>query len=147
LIPSLDGRTSLALLLLRVVAGLAMVQHGSPKIHNPLHWLDGGPLVGTPAFLQLIVAVAEYVGGFALIVGLLTPLFAFLLTCDMAIVVFVVMIPHGAPFVGAGRSYELPAFILVTVLALLIAGPGRYSVDAFFVGRSERTSLNWRSTR
>jgi putative oxidoreductase len=147
LIPSLDGRTSLALLILRVVAGLSLIQHGAPKIHDPLHWLDHGPLPGTPAVLQLIVAFAEYVGGFALIVGLLTPLFAFLVTCDMLVVIFVVMIPHGTPFVGAGRSFEVPAFILASMIATLLAGPGRYAVDELFLGRSNRTSLNWRSTR
>jgi putative oxidoreductase len=147
LIPPHDARTSLALLVVRVVVGLSLIQHGTPKIHDPLHWLDHGPLPATPAFLQLIVAVAEYVGGFALIVGVLTPLFAALLVCDMLVVVFVVMIPRGVPFVGSGHSFEVPAFILASVLALLLAGPGRFSADALFVGRSRRTSLDWRSAR
>ncbi|HTJ26543.1 MAG TPA: DoxX family protein [Candidatus Limnocylindria bacterium] len=147
LIPSHDVRTSLALLVLRVVVGLSLIQHGAPKMHDPLHWLDHGPLPGTPPFLQLIVALAEYAGGFALIAGVLTPLFALLLTGDMLVIVFVVMIPHGVPFVGSGHSYEVPAFILACVLALLLAGPGRFSADALVAGRERRTSLDWRSIR
>jgi putative oxidoreductase len=144
LIPSLGGRASFALLILRVLVGLALIQHGMPKIRDPLHWLDNGPLPGTPMALQLIVALAEFVGGFALILGFLTPLFAFLLVCDLSVVVFVVMIPHGAAFVGGGRSFEAPAYILATVLALLIAGPGQFSIDGLIVARSEKTRLDWR---
>jgi putative oxidoreductase len=144
LIPSLGGRPSFALLILRVVIGLALIQHGMPKIRDPLHWLDSGPLPGTPMALQLIVALAEFVGGFALIVGFLTPLFAFLLVCDLSVVVFVVMIPHGAAFVGGPHSFEAPAYILATVLGLLIAGPGQFSIDGLIVARSEKTRLDWR---
>jgi putative oxidoreductase len=147
LIPSHDARTSLALLVLRIVTGLSLIQHGAPKIHDPLHWLDHGPLPGTPVFLQLIVAIAEYVGGFALIAGVLTPLFTLLLTGDMLVLLFVVLIPHGVPFVGSEHSYEVPAFILTCVVALLLAGPGRFSADALLVGRQPRTSLDWRGAR
>lgn len=144
LIPRLDSRASLALLIVRVVVGLALIMHGAPKMHDPLHWLDQGPLPGTPAPLQLIVALAEFVGGFALIVGFLTPLFAFLLVCDMIVVVFVVMIPRGAAFVGGAHSFEVPAYILAVALGVLIAGPGRYSLDNLIAGRGEKTRLDWR---
>ncbi|HYZ16432.1 MAG TPA: DoxX family protein [Candidatus Acidoferrum sp.] len=144
LIPSVGARASLALLLLRVLVGLALIQHGAPKIRDPLHWLDNGPLPGTPIALQLIVAIAEFVGGFAMILGFLTPLFSLLLVCDMMVVVFVVMIPHGAPFVGGPHAFEVPAFILAAVLGLLIAGPGQFSVDGMMVARSEKTRLDWR---
>jgi putative oxidoreductase len=144
LIASLGARASLALLILRVLVGFALIQHGAPKMRDPLHWLDSGPLPGTPMALQLLVALAEFVGGFALIVGFLTPLFAFLLVCDMIVVVFVVMIPHGVPFVGGAHSFEVPAYILATVLGLLITGPGRYSIDGLIAARSEKRRLDWR---
>lgn len=147
LIPEQDARTSLALLVLRIVVGLSLIQHGAPKIHDPMHWLDQGPLPGTPPFLQLIVAIAEYAGGFALIAGVLTPLFALLLTGDMLVVLFAVLIPRGVPFVGSGHSFEVPAYILACVLVLLLAGPGRFSADALLTGRERRTRLDWRSKR
>lgn len=144
LIPSLGARASLALLILRVLVGLALIEHGVPKMHNPLHWLDNGPLPGTPIALQLLVALAEFLGGFALMLGFLTPLFALLLVCDMIVVVFVVMIPHGVPFVGEPHSFEVPAYILAAVLGLLITGPGRYSIDGLIASRSEKRRLDWR---
>jgi hypothetical protein len=35
----LTGRAAVGLLLLRVYAGAALMQHGAHKITNPLHWM------------------------------------------------------------------------------------------------------------
>ena len=72
------------MVILRIVVGASFIMHGAPKLAHPMSW-DGptGPLPGVPAILQLIICIAENVGGWCIIVGLFTPLFAFLLSCDM----------------------------------------------------------------
>jgi putative oxidoreductase len=132
LVPPASARVSLALLLLRIVVGVSFIAHGLPKLAHPMSW-DGahGPLPGVPGWLQLIVAVAETFGGWCIIFGFLTPLFAFLQVCDMLVVVFAVeIIGRGLPFAGpGGRSYEVEAHLLAGALAILLCGPGSFSID------------------
>ena len=88
---------------------------------------------GTPGVLQAIAAFAEFVGGIALIVGFATPLFAFLLACNMLVAIFVVSIPHGGVFVSSNPGkpgFELALIYLAATLTLILIGAGAYSVDA-----------------
>ena len=146
LIPATSLRFSIALLLLRVVVGVSFWMHGLPKLAHPTSWsTDRGPLPGIPAWLQLIVCLAEVVGGWAVIIGLLTPLFSFLQVCDMFVVTFIVKIGHGAPYLAPrGRGFELEAHLLVGALVLLLCGPGMFSLDAVIANLWQR-SLGRRS--
>lgn len=126
-------RGSIAVLLLRLISGVAFMLHGWPKITNPFHWLDMAPNP-PPGFLQLFAAVAEFVGGFGLLVGLLTPLSAFGIACTMAFAAFT-HVSRGDPFLGkGGPSYELALLYFVIMLSLIFTGPGRYSVDQHLLG-------------
>jgi putative oxidoreductase len=121
-------RGSTALLLLRVVMGAAFILHGYGKIQNPTEW--AGNMY--PGYLQALAAVAEFGGGIALILGFLTPVAALGLAATMAVAVFHVHMPADDPFVATGpgqASYELGAVYLACSLALLLLGPGRFSVD------------------
>ncbi len=127
----LGPRADIALLLLRLMVGAAFVIHGLPKIQHPGNWLSA-TIPSVPGWLQALAAFAEFGGGIALIAGFLTPLFAFLIACNMVVAIFFVLVPHGATFVSnaPGRqSYELPAAYLVMALAFILIGPGAYSVD------------------
>lgn len=122
------ARASVGLLLLRAYAGAALMSHGWGKIQNPTGWMNGRP-GAAPAALQALAAVAEFFGGLGLIVGLLTPVAAFGVACTMAVAVFK-HASKGDPFVGRGGSYEPALGYLVTAALLMLAGPGRYALDA-----------------
>jgi putative oxidoreductase len=124
---------SLGLLAVRLVAGAALILHGWPKIQNPLGWMP--PQAGVHPALQAASAVAEFGGGIAFILGLLTPLFALLVAGNMATAFSMVHLRH--PFVaGPGQpSSELALLYLSIALLLLLAGPGRLSLDALLFGR------------
>ncbi len=123
------GSVDVVLLLMRIVVGYAFVLHGWGKIQNPLHWMGGESPV--PAVFQALAAIAEFGGGFALIPGLLTRLGALGICCNMVVAVVMHRFVLGDPFVNptGGRSYELAAAYLLVALLLLIAGPGRISLD------------------
>jgi len=113
LFPVMSPRVSVALLVLRLITGASFIAHGLPKLARPASWDEHGPLPGVPAFLQVIVALTETLGGAALILGLLTPLVAFLQTCDMLVVVGIVKIGHGIGFVYGALKRSFPAAELI----------------------------------
>jgi putative oxidoreductase len=124
------GWQSFSLLLLRLIAGTAFILHGWPKIQHPTSWMNamGG---GASPILQAAAALAEFGGGIALILGLLTPIAAAALVVDMVFALSMVHIPKGDVFVGQpGHSFELPLLYVGVMTVLLFVGPGRFSIDA-----------------
>jgi putative oxidoreductase len=135
----ISGQGAFALLLLRLVMGAAFVLHGWPKIQNPFGWMAELGLGHINPFLQAVAAFAEVAGGIGLILGLLTPIAAFLLFCQMIGALVLVHFPQGDPFVRVGgSSYELPLLYLVLSLLLMLLGPGKLSLDALWVKQPAR---------
>jgi len=122
------GRAAVGLLLLRLYAGLALMQHGKGKIADPFHWMDRAPSP-PPGFLQALAALSEFGGGLALVLGLLTPVACFGIACTMAFATYT-HVAKGDPFVGRSGSFEPALGYLVTAVLLALAGPGAYSLDA-----------------
>jgi len=132
------GFGALALLLVRLVMGLAFVLHGWPKIQNPMGWMNAMGGSSVPSFLQALAALAEFGGGIALILGFLTPIAAFGLICQMIGALILAHLPQGHPFVSqGGPSYELPLIYLVMAILLIAVGPGKWSIDALLFARKE----------
>lgn len=128
---------SLALLLLRLTMGLAFIQHGMGKIEMPLSWM--GPESSMPGFLQFLAALSEFGGGIALILGLLTRLAGFGLTCTMLVAVYFHMVLFGDPFVSTrAGAYELPALYLMVAVLFMLVGAGNYSMDYVFFAEKKK---------
>ncbi len=132
------GRGAVGLLLLRVVTGAAFLFHGWYKIQSPggaFGWM--GSEAPVPGALQGMAVLAEFGGGLALILGLLTPLAALGIAVTMIVALAMVHIPHGDPFVGkpGQHSYELAAVYLANAFLLLLVGPGMLSLDGLLFGR------------
>ena len=121
----------LGLLLLRIGLGVMFVVHGFPKLAGgPAAWAGLGGVMGAvglnfaPAFWGFLAALAEFGGGLLLAVGLWfrVACFGLLITMIMATVMH---LTKGDGFSGYSHALE-SAFVF---LGLLLAGPGKYSLD------------------
>lgn len=119
----------IALLLVRLVVGIAFMYHGYGKIQHPMTWM--GPDSAYPGIIQALAAISEFVGGGALALGFLTRIAAFGIICTMSVAVHLHLVKLGDPFVNAtgGGSYELALVYFVIGVLFLFAGPGRFSLD------------------
>jgi len=123
--------------LLRIVAGLLLMQHGGQKLFG---WFGGvGPNGGTVTLMSLMgfAGVLEFFGGSALILGLITRPVAFLLSGEMAVAYFTAHQPHGTwPIQNHGEPAALLSFVFLFYAA---HGAGPMSVDAWFRRRRGST--------
>lgn len=129
---ALPKTVSMALLLVRLVMGVAMIMHGWGKIQTPFGWM--GPEAQVPGFLQFLAALSEFGGGIALIIGLLTSIAMLGLFFTMAVAVHMHAVIKGDPFVG---GYELATVYLVLALMFIMIGPGQYAIDSKIFGNKQ----------
>jgi putative oxidoreductase len=110
---------------LRILAGVAFIAHGLPKLSNIAgteHFFSN--MVGLPASLALPIGLLEVIGGIVLIIGLLTRIASILLIIEMIGSTIVAKLPKG--FVG---GYELDLLLMAIAISLLLTGPGRLSIE------------------
>ena len=110
-----------AYLLLRLVFGFLFACHGvgktfgmlgQPKPHEVLEWTGTG---------------IEMVGGILILIGLLTPLAAFISSGEMAVGYFMFHQPHGSlPIQNHG---ELAVIYCFVALYIACRGTGKWGVD------------------
>jgi putative oxidoreductase len=131
----IGGRVAIGLFLLRVVVGAAFMFHGYGKIQHPFSWM--GEHADTPGWLQALAALSEFGGGAAWILGLLTPIASLGILCTMTTAVHMHLMVRHDPFVATkgGPGYEPALVYLCIALLLLLAGPGKLSLDALIFGR------------
>ncbi len=121
----------LALLVLRVGIGISFVfVYGLAKITGGVEtWIDLGGNMAIfgitvwPTFWGFMAALTEFAGGILLMLGLLfRPVLGLLL---------VVMTVAFASHVAAGEGPWHATEMATVFVALLLTGPGRYSIDAY----------------
>src|SRR5215207_6312067 len=122
----MDGRSAIALLILRAFVGYAFVLHGYGKIHKVQ--LFAGKF-GLPRPVAMFVVYAQFLGGCLLIAGLFTPV--------ASVAIGVTMVGAIAKCVGRGEkfvdpehhSWESAGFYLMALVVIALLGPGAYSLD------------------
>ncbi len=131
-----SASASLAALILRVPVGLVLAAHGAQKLFA---WFGGYGLEGTgqwmasiglePGYLMALLAgSAEFFGGLALAIGLLTRPAAAVTAFTMLVAMVSVHIGNG--LFMANNGYEYALVLMVVAISLAFTGAGRYSADA-----------------
>ena len=119
------GAFNVAMLLLRLIPGLLMINHGYGKLdHFSNMKNDFMNFLGLGSTFSLcLVIFAEVFCSLFLVLGLFTRLAAIPLIIDMAVAFFMA---HNHDFYGKG---EMAVLYLSVYLAILIVGPGKISID------------------
>ena len=123
---------SIMLSILRFVAGLLFLEHGTSKVLGfPAGPVHAAAPHAMPHFMQVLGAISgpmELIGGVLIVLGLLTRPVAFLLSGEMAVGYFTAHFPRGFyPLVNQGELAVLYCFVF---LYLVFSGGGVISVDA-----------------
>ena len=126
---------SLGLAVLRIATGAVFINHGYAKLFKfgfagvtGAFTQMGVPL---PGIMGPFVGLLEFFGGIALVIGLLTRLFALGFAIDMLVAILLVQLKKG--FSG----FEFEFLLMGASVALLLAGAGSFSVDAQIARRGE----------
>lgn len=123
-------RMALGLTILRLVIGTVFLVHGAQKLFvigiGPLTGGFGQMHVPLPMIAAPVVAIVEFVGGIALVIGLFTRVAALLLAIDM---VGAILFVHGRNGFFLPMGFEFALSLLGACVALAVAGAGEYSVD------------------
>ncbi|MDH7944423.1 DoxX family protein [Pseudohongiella sp. SYSU M77423] len=138
---TLNSNAGLAALVLRVPVGIILLAHGAQKLFG---WFGGYGLEGTGQFMSslglepgylmaLLAGSAEFFGGLALLLGLLTRPAAVVSAFTMAVAMFSAHIGNGLFMSNNGYEYALT--LLAATLALAIQGAGTLSLDRALLNR------------
>jgi putative oxidoreductase len=126
-----QSRLHLALLILRIACGIAVLYHGSAILFGAF----GGPgpqrfsnFTHMPLVVAYLVGLAQVAGGLAIITGVLFRLGALCVAIVMLGAIFIVHLPHGFDVSKGGFEYALTLLLIAT--ALLFTGPGAYSLHS-----------------
>tara|TARA_R110002167_G_scaffold23131_2_gene82415 strand:+ start:1658 stop:2146 length:489 start_codon:yes stop_codon:yes gene_type:complete len=132
----LSSDNSLTGLALRIPAGITFAAHGAQKLFGAF---GGYGLEGTgqwmasiglePGYLMALAAgSAEFIGGIALLLGLLVRPAAVVLAFTMLVAIFTVHIANG--LFMSNNGYEFGLSLVAISVALALNGAGAFSVDS-----------------
>lgn len=131
---------SLGLAALRIAVAAVFISHGRQKLFvygfagvTGAFTQMGVPL---PGVMGPLIALLEFFGAIALVVGFLTRPIALLFVFDMLGAILLVQLKNGF------SHYELEFLLLASSLALFLTGAGSFSVDSLLAARKERNTAN-----
>lgn len=126
----LDKYSTWAPLLLRLALGLVFITHGADKLFGGIPGTTQfftGLSIPFPGIAVWVVALVEFFGGIALVIGLFTRYAGLLLAVNMLVALFTAHFKGGAFTAG----YELVIVLLAVSIALTLRGSGKLAIDNY----------------
>jgi putative oxidoreductase len=123
------------LLLARLTIGLLMAAHGSQKLFG---WFGGHGLFATAGFFEgmgfrpgrlfaTAAAVSEFASGILLAIGLFEPIAGAVM---LAVMIVAASVHWANGLLVTSNGIEVPLLFGALAAALVLTGPGAYSLDA-----------------
>ena len=126
-------QVSLGLAALRIAAGTIFMRHGYQKLFvmgvSGVTGFFTQVGVPVPGVFAVLIMLLEFFGAIALVSGFLTRPVALFFVLDMLGAILFVQMKNGF------SHYELEFLLLGSSVALLLAGGGRFSIDALIADR------------
>jgi putative oxidoreductase len=130
--------SNLAALLLRLVVGSLLAGHGAQKLFG---WFSGPGIEGTTGFMEMLglkpgrplailAGLSEFGGGVLTLLGFLNPVGPISIIGSMAMATATAH--RGKPIWNTEGGAELPVTNISASTALILNGPGKYSLDRLF---------------
>lgn len=116
----------LSSILLRIAIGSAFMIHGYPKLKQNEQGKGWMKSMGMPLALIPFAGVVEFFGGLGLILGILTPVIAFLSALWMLSTTWLSVTKIKKKYAG---GLEVDITLLLVSLALTFLGGGTFSID------------------
>jgi putative oxidoreductase len=110
---------------LRASIGVIFIVHSLKKFDSS--WQEWLVSIGMPPEMQLPIALAEFIGGILLIVGVLTRVTGSIFAVIILGAIFHIRWENGF-FISQG-GWEWDLVMLSVVLAIIAVGPGRISIS------------------
>ena len=110
---------------IRASIGVIFIVHSLKKFDPS--WQEWLISVGIPPEMQLPIALAEFIGGILLVIGVLTRITGTVFAVILLGAIFHIRWENGF-FISQG-GWEWDLVMLAAVLAIIAAGPGRISVS------------------
>ena len=120
----LDKYAPMLLSILRIVAGLLFLEHGTSKL---LHF-PSNPMFDHLTPMIMAAGTIELVGGALIVLGLFSRIAAFIAAGEMAVAYWMVQVPGGGllPLNNGGGEAILLCFVFLYIAA---AGPGPWAIN------------------
>lgn len=141
------------LTVVRLVLGVVFFAHGAQKM---LGWFGGygyGATMGffehsgIPAVFAFLAIAAEFFGGIGLLLGLLSRVAAFGITCNMMVAIATLHHRFGLfmNWTGQqkGEGFEFHLLVLAITFLIMVRGAGAFSLDRL-LSRNDRSDVNSR---
>lgn len=138
--------SNISAFIIRLTLAIVFFAHGAQKA---LGWFGGNGLSGTlssftegaglPWIIALLIVIFEFLGSIALFIGFVTRIAALGISCVMIGAISTVHIQYGF-FMNwsnnqGGEGFEFHILALGMLIALMVAGGGKWSVDSLIYKR------------
>ena len=110
---------------IRVLVGITLMLYGLPKFSDIPGTRGFFTNIGLPPDLAIPIALLEIIGGFAILIGILTRIAAGLFILEMVGAILSVKLSKGLVF----GAFELDLMIMAICVSLFVTGPGRISIE------------------
>jgi putative oxidoreductase len=123
---SLARYAPIGLTLLRIVAALLFIEHGTQKFFD--FPASGRPMASLPP-LFILAGLIETIGGILVLIGLFTRYAAFIMSGEMAVAFWMGHVGGSHTIFPIQNHGEAAALFCFIFLYIFLAGPGAWSID------------------